>query len=75
MRSGHRKQADELCHALAVELRSTDSDVGNIASMSTLVTYGQRLITVDKKASTVGLIQFTLQEYPSSHPDIFGGPH
>ena len=68
-------RADELCHALAVQLGSTDFDVGNIPSMPTLVNCCQGLITVDKEASTVRLIHFTLQEYLSSHPDIFSRPH
>ena len=67
--------ADELCHALAVQLGSRDFDVGNIPSMSTLVNCCQGLITVDKEASTVRLIHFTLQEYLSCHPDIFSKPH
>ena len=68
-------QADELCHALAVELGSTDFDSRNIPSMSTLVGCCQGLIVVDKEASTVRLIHFTLQEYLSAHPDIFSRPH
>ena len=68
-------RADELCSALAVELGSTDFDAGNIPSMLTLVSCCQGLITVDKETSTVRLIHFTLQEYLSSHPDIFSGPH
>ena len=68
-------RADELCHALAVQLGSPDFDVGNIPSMSTLVSCCQGLITVDKEASTVRLIHFTLQEYLSAHPDIFSSPH
>ena len=68
-------RADELCHALAVEIGSTDFDVGNIPSISTLVSCGQGLITVDKEASTVRLIHFTLQEYLFSRPDTFSRPH
>jgi len=68
-------RADELCHALAVELGSTDFSAGNIPSMLTLVGSCQGLITVDKEASTVRLIHFTLQEYFSVHPDIFSRPH
>jgi len=68
-------RADELCHALAVQLGSTVFDTSNIPSMSTLVSCCQGLITVDKEASTVRLIHFTLQEYPSTHRDIFSGPH
>ena len=68
-------QADELCHALAVKLGSTDFNTGNVPSMSTLVSCCQGLITVDKEASTVRLIHFTLQEYLSAHPDLFSRPH
>ena len=68
-------QVDELCYALAVQLGSADFDVGNIPSMSTLVNCCQGLIIVDKEASTIRLIHFTLQEYLSSHPDIFNKPH
>ena len=68
-------KADELCHALAVELGSTDFNTGNVPSISILVSCCQGLIIVDKEASTVRLIHFTLQEYLSAHPDIFSGPH
>ena len=68
-------RADELCHALAVELGSTDFSAGNIPSVSTLIGSCQGLIAVDKEASTVRLIHFTLQEYFSAHPDIFSRPH
>jgi len=68
-------RADELGHALAVEPCSTDFNIGNTPSMSTLVSCCQGLIAVDKEASTVRLINFTLQEYLSAHPDIFSRPH
>ena len=68
-------QADELCHALAVQLGSTDFDVGNIPSISTVVSCCQGLISVDKEGSTVRLIHFTLQEFLSTRPDILGDPH
>ena len=68
-------RADELCYALAVELGSRDFNTRNIPSMSTLVGCCQGLISVDKEASTVRLIHFTLQEYLSAHPDLFSRPH
>jgi len=68
-------RADELCHALAIELGSRDFNSGNLPSISTLVGCCQGLITVDKEESTVRLIHFTLQEYLSAHPDIFSQPH
>ena len=66
--------ADELCTGLAVELGSKDFNAGNIPSMSTVVGCCQGLITVDKEASTVRLIHFTLREYVSAH-GIFTTPH
>jgi len=78
MRTSHAERplrVDELCHALAVGLGSTDFSAGNIPSISTLVSGCQGLVTVDKEASTVRLIHFTLQEYFSAHPDIFHRPH
>jgi len=68
-------KANELCHALAVELGSTTFNNTNVPSMSILVSCCQGLITVDKDASTVRLVHYTLQEYLSSHPDIFSTPH
>ena len=62
---------DELCYALAVDLDSEDFNADNVPSISTVVGSCQGLITVDREASTVGLINFTLQEYLSSHPEIF----
>ena len=70
-----RLGADELCHALAIELGSTDFNVGNIPSISTLVACAQGLITIDKEGSTVRLIHFTLREYLFANSNIFGRPH
>ena len=58
-------QADELCHALVVELGSTGFNTANVPSISILAGCCQGLITVDKEASTVRSIHFTLQEYLS----------
>jgi len=68
-------RANELCHALAVDLGPTDFNIDNVPSVSTLVNCCQGLIAIDKEASTVRLIHFTLQEYLSGHPDIFSRPH
>ena len=68
-------RADELCHALAVRLSTTNFNTSNVPSMSALIGCCQGLITVDKEASTVRLIHFTLQEYLFAHPDIFSRPH
>ena len=68
-------RVDELCYALAVELGSTNFNADNIPSTSTLVSCCQGLITVDKEASTVRLIHFTLQDHLPPRPDIFSRPH
>jgi len=68
-------KADDLCQALAVELCSTSFNFDNIPSITTLVCCCQGLITVDKKASTVRLIHFTLQGYLSTSPDILSRPY
>jgi len=60
--------ADELCHALAVELGSKDFNAGNNPLISTLVGYCKGLITVDEETSTVRLIHPTAKVYLSTHP-------
>jgi len=67
--------ADELCHALAVELGSKDFNAGSAPLISTLVGYCQGLITVDEETSTVRLIHPSVKEYLSTHTDIFCKPH
>ena len=68
-------QVDELRHALAVEIGSTEFDSENAPSIAALIGCCQGLITVDKEASTVRLIHFTVQEYLCAHPDLFSRPH
>ena len=67
--------ADELCNALAIELGSPDFNASNIPPITTLLSCCQGLITVEKGASTVRLIHFTLKEYLSAHSDIFSRPY
>ena len=66
---------DELCHALGVEIGSPDLDGDNVPSVGTLLSSCQGLVTVDKEASTVRLIHFTLLEYLRAHPELFGRAH
>jgi len=68
-------EADELCHALAVKLGFTYFNNKNVPLISTLVSSCQGLVTVDKEATTVRFIHFTLQEYLATHPDVFSRPH
>jgi len=68
-------KANELCHALAVEIGSPNLNVDNVPSIGTLLVCCQGLIVVEKEASTVRLIHFTLQEYLRAHSDLFGAAH
>jgi len=68
-------QVDELLHALAVEIGVRDFDAENAPCMGTLLSCCQGFITVDKEASTVRLIHFTVQEYLCAHADLFYKPH
>jgi len=64
-------QIDELLHALAVEIGSTDLNAENIPSVETLLSCCLGLVVVDGRASTGRLIHFTLQEYPLHLPRHF----
>ena len=68
-------KARELCHALGVEIGSPDLDSDDVPSIETLLGSCQGLVTVDKEASTVRLIHFTLQEYLRARPQLFGNAH
>jgi len=68
-------EVDELCHALAVEIGTTDFDPENIPSIGTLLHCCQGLITVDKEASIVRLIHYTVQEHLCGHSGLFNKPH
>jgi len=65
---------DELCHALAVEIGSTDLDTENIPPQDTVLGSCLGLAVVDKETSTVRLIHYTLQEY-FSQPSVFPDAH
>jgi len=68
-------RAEELCHALGVEIGFTDLDLENVPALRTLVASCLGLITVEASSSTVRLVHFTLQEYLSSDPTLFHSPH
>jgi len=68
-------RAEELCHALAIEIESTNYNPDNISSIWTVLSCCQGLVVVDKEGSAVRLVHFTLHEYLTSHPDLFRSPH
>ena len=65
---------DELCHALAVDLQSTDLDPENIRPQDTVIGSCLGLAVIDAETSTVRLIHYTLQEYLTRH-GIFPDAH
>ena len=68
-------QLGELSHALAVEIGSRDLDPERIPSVETLLSCCLGLIVIDREASTIRLIHFTLQEYLYTYPNLFGPTH
>ena len=68
-------QVNEICQAVAIRTGSNDLDTDDILTISTLLDCCQGLITVDKGASIVRLIHFTLQEHLCTHPDLFDRAH
>ena len=73
--SERRLSVDEICHALAVEIGSTNSNTNNVPSLRTVFVCCQGLATIDKGSSTIRLIHFTLKEYLSRHAELFDGAH
>ena len=65
---------DELCHALAVDMESTDLDRENIPPQDTVLGSCLGLAVVDPETSTIRLIHYTLQEY-LSRPCILPDAH
>jgi len=66
---------DEICHALAVDIGSTDIHADNVPSILTVLSCCQGLAVVDKGSSTVRLIHLSLKEYLSGRADLFDGAH
>jgi len=68
-------RTQELCHALGVEIGSTDLDSGEVPALRTLLASCLGLVTVEASSSTVRLVHFTLQEHLLSDPTLFHSPH
>ena len=68
-------RAEELCHALGVEMGATDLDPENIPALQTLLASCLGLVTLEASSSTVRLVHFTLQEYLLRDPTLFHSPH
>ena len=68
-------QTEELCHAVGVEIGSTDPDLENIPLLRTLLSSCLGLVTVEASSSTVRLVHFTLQEHLLSDAGLLHTPH
>jgi len=73
--SERQLRAEELCHALAVEIESMDYNPDDAPLIQTVLSCCQGLVVVDKKGSTVRLIHSTLREYLVNHRTLFQSPH
>jgi len=68
-------RSKELCHALGVEIGSTELDLENVPALKTLLSSCLGLVTVEGSSSTIRLVHFTLQEHLLSNPTLFHNPH
>jgi len=68
-------RAEELCHALGVEIGSADLDPNNVPALRTLLGSCLGLVTIEASWSIVRLVHFTLQEHFLSNPTLFHSPH
>ena len=68
-------RAEELRHALGVEIGSAELDPENIPALRTLLASCLGLLTVEASSSTVRLVHFTLQEHLLADPTLFHSSH
>ena len=68
-------RAEELRHALGVEIGSAELDQENIPELPTLLASCLGLLTFEASSSTVRLVHFTLQEHLSDDSTLFHSPH
>ena len=68
-------RAEELCHALGVDIGSADLDPKNVPVLRTLQSSCLGLVTVEASSSRIRLVHFTLQEYLLNNPTLFHSPH
>ena len=68
-------RVEELCHALGVEIRSTELDPENIPALRTLLASCLGLLMVEASSSTARLVHFTLREHLSSDPTLLQSSH
>jgi len=67
--------ANQLCQALEVEIRSTDLDPQNIPAIEIQLGCSFGLVTLEESPHTVHLVHYTLQEYLFVKTAFFPRPH
>jgi len=68
-------RAEELRHALGVEIGFADLDPQDVPTLRTLITSYLGLVTFEPSSSTIRLVHFTLQEHLLGNPTPFHNPH
>jgi len=68
-------RAEELCHALGVEIGSAELDPENTPSVRILLVSCLGLLTVEASSSTVRLVHFTLKEHLSNDSTLIHSSH
>ena len=68
-------RAEELCHALGVEVGSSDLDPETIPALRTLLSSCLGLLKFEASSSIVRPVHFTLNEYLLSDPTLFRSSH
>jgi len=68
-------RAEELCHALGVEIGTTELDPENIPTLRILLSSCLGLLAVEASSSTVRLVHFTLQKHLLNDPTLFHSSH
>jgi len=67
--------AEELGHALGVEVGSPNLDFACVPTLQTLLSSCLGLVTIEESSSTLRLVHHTLQEHLSRDPTLFHSPH
>ena len=68
-------RAEELGHALGVEIGSPDLDYAYVPPLQTLLSSCLGLVTVEGSSSTLRLVHYTLREHLLNNPTLFHSPH
>lgn len=68
-------RAEELRHALGVEIGSAELDPENIPALRTILASSLGLVTLDEYSSRVRVVHYTLYQYLFSNPILFPSPH